>query len=495
MGAALLGSSGSAAAASSPDPSEWHFHRDHILGTSLDLGFVAPNREVAELAEAEALGELECIRLAFSLHDPNSELSQLNRSSSARPLTAEMFLALLEAKRWFQWTGGAYNARVGAIHKLWVKAEQCGTLPDPHSLSALASEIASPGWHIDEEKMTVRRLGEQTLDLNAFAKGYAIHRAARVVKERVPEVRAGLINLGGDMIGWGKTWPIGIQNPATPADNAPPLGGVALYDGAIATSGGYQRIFTIDSIRYSHLLDPRTGRPAEGIASATVLAPYSVLANMLATSLCVIHPEAGLQLVASLPDTSCLIVTASGMRISSPGFPLLPAQRMMQVVQDGKPEDKKPKADAWPEGFQVSVALELPKVGAGRYRRPYTALWVENAEGKAVRTLAVWGNAPKYLKDLNDWWKIGKDDKDLIKAVTRATRGPGKYDLAWDGRDDKGNALGQGTYTIRIEVTREFGQHLRQSGKIECKANPTSVKVAMNAETGETVIEYGMKKS
>jgi hypothetical protein len=98
------------------------------------------------------------------------------------------------------------------------------------------------------------------------------------------------------------------------------------------------------------------------------------------------------------------------------------------------------------------------------------------------------------LKDLNDWWKIGKDDKDLIKAVTRATRGPGKYDLVWDGKDDKGNVLGQGTYTIRVEVHREHGEHLRQSAKIDCKEKALTVKADKNSETGESVFVYDQKK-
>jgi hypothetical protein len=118
------------------------------------------------------------------------------------------------------------------------------------------------------------------------------------------------------------------------------------------------------------------------------------------------------------------------------------------------------------------------------------AVWVEDDMGKAVRTLAVWGNAPKYLKDLNDWWKIGKGDAALIRAVTRATRGPGKYSLTWDGKDEKGNPVPQGTYTVRVEVHREFGAHLRQSGKIECKDKDASVKMDKNAETGETVVEF-----
>lgn len=107
----------------------------------------------------------------------------------------------------------------------------------------------------------------------------------------------------------------------------------------------------------------------------------------------------------------------------------------------------------------------------------------------------MWGNAPKYLKDLTDWWKIGKDDKDLIKAVTRATRGPGKYDLVWDGKDDKGKKQGQGTYQLKIEVHREHGKHLRQTTKLECRAEKFSASLEKNDETGDTSVEYGPKKT
>ena len=106
----------------------------------------------------------------------------------------------------------------------------------------------------------------------------------------------------------------------------------------------------------------------------------------------------------------------------------------------------------------------------------------------------MWGSSPKWIRDLSDWWKIGRKDRDLVRAVTRATRGPGKYNLVWDGKDDKGNVLPQGTYTVRIEVHREHGKHLRQSGQVECKAEAARLTLDSNEETGETVVEYRKKK-
>ena len=268
-----------------------------------------------------------------------------------------------------------------------------------------------------------------------------------------------------------------------------------LRDRAVATSGGYQRSVTVGRRRYSHLIDPRTGRPAAGVASATVVADSPFIANPLATALAVMNPADGLKLVARLVDAAgvaaaCLIVAADGGQFRSPNF----AAYEVPPCEGEKKDADKPKPTAWPDGFQVTVNVELPKIDAAKYRRPYVAVWVEDGDGKPVRTLGVWGNKAKYLRDLNTWWKFGQGDDALIKAVTKATRGPGKYDLVWDGKDDKGQPVGRGTYTVRVEVHREHGKHVFQSGKIKCDAEASAATLEKNAETEATGVAYGKKK-
>jgi thiamine biosynthesis lipoprotein ApbE len=497
-GAASLAAAALAPAATtsggSPGADTFSFHHDHVLGTSLDLWLLAPDAAAAERAETVALAEVERLRSVFSLYDPDSELCRLNRANGPVAASADLRAVLHRYERWQVASGWACNAQVRALAAQWFAAERTGFLPDEIALAALAAAIRCFGWRIDDAAGTVTRTTPYPLDLNAGAKGYILGQAAAAVRAAVPAVAAGLANLGGDLICWGeRAWPLGVQNPSAPAENAEPLGGLWLKDGAVATSGGYQRFFTIGTLRYSHLLDPRSGQPADDVTSATVLSPDSVTANLLATTLCVLGPDEGLRLTAAVPGAECLVVTAAGRRVASPGLRLAPVSRA-----GGRPQavEKKPAADAWPDGFQVSIALELPDVGGGaRYRRPYVAVWVEDARGKPVRTLAFWANKSKYYRELTDWWKIGVNDDALVEAVTRATRGPGKYELAWDGKDDKGNTLGQGTYTIKIEVSREHGGHVRQSGKIDCKAEAATLKLAKNAETGETVVTYGKKKS
>jgi thiamine biosynthesis lipoprotein ApbE len=476
------------AAASQGQNDLFSFHHDHILGTSLDLWLRTADAATAESAERVALAEVERLRAVFSLYDPESELCRLNRATGPVSVSSDLAVVLRHYERWQELSAWGCNAQVGAVARMWAAAQRAAVIPHSAELAALAGEIRRPGWHVAADG-AVTRTTRHPLDLNAGAKGYILGRAAVVMQSIAP---TGLVNLGGDLVGWGGCgWPLGIQDPFAPAENAKPLGGLSLCDAAVATSGGYQRFYTIDGVHYSHLLDPRTGRPPADIASATVIAPDSVTANMLATTLCVLTPEEGLQLVARIPGAECLLVTADGRIVTSAEFPLEPVEC---VEDDPAPAKDKPKADPWPDAFQVSVALEIPKIEGGRYRRPYVAVWAENTDGKVVRSLSVWGNSPKWMKELTDWWKIGRDDQALVRAVTRATRGPGKYEVVWDGKDDKGNALGQGTYTIKVEVSREHGRHVRQSGKIDCKTEAASLKLAKNAETGETVVDFGKKK-
>jgi thiamine biosynthesis lipoprotein ApbE len=480
---------------------EFSFHHDHVLGTSLDVWVAAPAEAAAEAAESVILDEIERLRRVFSTYDPTSELSVLNRSSGSLAASPDLRAVLREYEAWQRRSAGACNAQVGALVRLWAEAEQADTLPNARMLAEVARRIAEPGWVVDDVGGTVTRLSDQPLNLNSVAKGYVIRRAVAAARSSVPAVRGLLVNLGGDLCAWSRpeerpaVWLIGVQDPFRSEENAPPLTAIRLRDAAVATSGGYQRSYRVAGGRYSHLLDPRTGQPADAVASATVVAADSVTANVLATTLCILGPEGGLRLVAATPGAECLIVAASGERLRSTGFAVLevPGFDDSGAKKDGGDKPEKAKDEAWPADHQVTIALELP-TPPGRARRPYVAIWVEDANGKAVRTIAVWGNSPRWITELSGWWKLARDDKDLVKAVTRATRAPGKYDVVWDGKDDKGNPLPQGTYSIRVEVHREHGKHVTQTGKIACGTEAAKVTLDKNAETGETVVEYGKKK-
>jgi FAD:protein FMN transferase len=300
------------------------------------------------------------------------------------------------------------------------------------------------------------------------------------------------INIGGDIFAGGRAWTVGVADPKSSADNAPPLTQVSLKDLAISTSAAYERGYTIAGKRHSHILDPRTGQPAAGVASATVVSSNNAVSNALATTLCVLRPDEGLAFAKTIPGVECLIIAADGRELRTANFAKLEGRLPVATVLPAAPQTA--KAGAWPIGFQVTLALTLktPTVsGKQRVKRPYVAVWIEDADGKRVRTVAVWGNAPKYWPTLREWWKLARGDQAWAATITRATRSAGQHRVAWDGMDDKGAPLPPGTYTVVLEVSREHGTYCVERGTIACVKAAAQGKIPAAAEFAEGQITFG----
>jgi len=124
-------------------------------------------------------------------------------------------------------------------------------------------------------------------------------------------------------------------------------------------------------------------------------------------------------------------------------------------------------------------------------KRPFVAVWVEDSTGKRVRTVAVWGRERKYLRELRAWWKIAQDQPEWAATVTRATRNAGQHRIEWDGKDDQGQPLPMGTYTLTIEAAREHGTYAIQHAPIVCGKTPTTGTIPAGTEFGETQLTYG----
>ena len=489
-------------AARAAAPLDHHFPHDDILGTSLDLTVAADSPAVARECEAVVLAEVERLRRILSTYDPASEISRVNASKAAVPCSAELIEVLSLYDTWRARTGGAYSGQIGQLVQAWRDAERTGSNPDPATLARLVADAARPAWRIDPAARTVTRLTAQTIDVNSLGKGFILQRAAAVARGKCPDVRGLLLDIGGDIATWGTPadgsphWAVGVADPQSPADNAPPLATLHLRDAAVASSGGYARFHTVAGQRRSHILDPRTGQPADHVLGATVVAPANATdnatdnatANALATSLCVLAPDEALHLIARTPGAHCFITTRDGRHLASPGWAAL----LAPAAAPRAAAATKPAAAAWPAGHQVSVALTL-KRPTRKTHRPYVALWVEDAAGKPIRTVTVWGNEHKYLPELPDWWRFARNAPALVKAVTRATRSAGSYTLAWDGRDDAGNAVAPGTYTLRLEVNREKGRHVSLTTKVRCDADKSTATFPESPETAETQITFGPK--
>ena len=475
---ALLIGSVLSSVASAAEPAE--FHHENVLGTSLEIQVATDSSATADRAEKVVLDEIARLAAIVGTYSEQSEFSQLLRGpKEPRKVSAELLEILQLSDRWMATSERAYHPSVEVLTQLWEKAAKENRAPTPEEIKHAVESLGPELWKIDAAAGTVERRTDVPVNLNALAKGFIIDRVCAAVQSGVPGVKGLLVDIGGDMRVVGDmTRTVGIMNPRQPADNAPPLVTIRLRDKAVATSGGYRRGFDIDGKHYSHIFDPRTGQPVDRILSATAVAPTAAQADVLATILNVMEPEAGLKLVNATDDTECLLVTADGKQLASDGW--------QQLVQPGSAE---PPAIAG--GHELVVNFTLGSASARRYRRPYVAVWVEDEKGTPVRTLCLWiERNGRYVRDLRQWYRLEGRNTQLINAVSSATRPAGEYRLVWDGRDNDGKELPKGKYRLVLEVVREGGAYQIIREEVVLDDEPFQKELQGNTEVRAASLEY-----
>lgn len=243
----------------------------------------------AQEALAEAQTEVERLDRLLSAQDPESEIFRLN--DAGRAAVSEDTAALLErALEIGAETGGLYDCTIYPLMQLWGFPSEEYHVPEETEIAALLPRVDCGKVRVTDG---AAELGEgQQIDLGGIAKGYAAARVMELFQKR--GVSAAMVNLGGNVQTLGQRpegggWRIGIQDPSG-GETYPAV--VTVRDEAVVTSGGYQRYFEQDGRRYIHILDPRTGAPAESdLLSATVVSPDGTLADALSTAVFVMGLE------------------------------------------------------------------------------------------------------------------------------------------------------------------------------------------------------------
>lgn len=159
-------------------------------------------------------------------------------------------------------------------------------------------------------------------------------------------------------------------------------------------------------------------------------------------------------------------------------------------------------APKWDDRYELAVDLEIAPQRGARYHRPYVAVWVEDAAGRSVRTLSLWvnteGRGPRYIRELRRWFSAARDQAadgpDLVATVSSATRLPGQYSVVWNGRDDRGRPVEQGTYRVSIEAAREHGSYQLLRQELTLGARPVSMTLPGNAEIKEAKLAYRLRR-
>lgn len=289
------------------------------MGSDFEITVVAKTQLEADKQIAIAIGEISRIEALISSWKTTSETSNINKNAGASPVkvSEELFSLIQRALQISNLTDGAFDISYASMDKLW---KYDGSMTQMPSKEAIKKSVAKVGYKdivVDPQNSTVFLKNKgMKIGFGAIGKGYAADKAKKLLISN--GVSGGIINASGDINSWGSkpsgsSWQVAITNPL----NKNKAFAMLPIKDAVVTSGNYEKYVTFNSRRYSHIIDPRTGYPSQGIISVTVFAPKAELADALATSVFVMGVETGIDRINQLKAVECIIITDTGNIITS----------------------------------------------------------------------------------------------------------------------------------------------------------------------------------
>lgn len=290
----------------------------------------AGQHEGATEAAVAALDLVEGLEAQLTVYRDTSELSRLNCTAADGwvEVEARLFDLLDGVAALGDELGGALDVATGALIKAWGINREQGRVPGVDELAAALARSGGQWVQRDRQRQSIRfaRRGVE-INLGSVGKGYALDRCSELFSERgvgdylLHGGRSSVVARGRDASSADGGWSIGIGDPLRPGGR---LGTVTLTDEALSTSGAGTQFFRHEGKRYGHILDPRTGKPAEGVLSTTVVAPTATLAEALSTGFYVLGVEGAQRYCAAHPEIAALVIVPGGgpqgLRIAAMGF-------------------------------------------------------------------------------------------------------------------------------------------------------------------------------
>ncbi|CAG2533680.1 thiamine biosynthesis lipoprotein [Maribacter dokdonensis] len=291
-----------------------------LMGSRFDITVVAKDPIEGQEYINLAVSEITRIEKLISSWDPNSQTSEINKNAGVKPVKvdAELFNLIQRGIGISTLTDGAFDISYASMDNIWRFDGSMTKMPEEATIKASVSKVGYQNILLNKKDHTVfLKLKGMKIGFGAIGKGYAADKAKELLISR--GVVAGIINASGDMNTWGKQpngdgWQVAITNPM---DKNKVFALLPLDNGAVVTSGNYEKYVTFNNTRYAHIIDPRSGYPATGIVSVTVFAPKAELADALATSVFVMGKEVGLNRIEQLPKVECIIIDDLGTIITS----------------------------------------------------------------------------------------------------------------------------------------------------------------------------------
>jgi len=289
------------------------------MGSDFELVVVEQDAATSQQRLHEGIAEIQRIEQQLTEFNDTSQTALLNRQAGVQPVqvTEEVYALIERCLRLSSLTQGAFDITAGALKQLYNFKGSRFQLPDAAMLAATLQAVGyrhiqlQPGHRVYLQRKGMR------IGFGAVGKGYAADRVKALWMAK--GVQNGVINASGDLTAWGRQpdgspWKIGI---ADPDDTSRIMLWLPVENAAVATSGNYEQYFDHNGIRYSHNIDPVSGKPVPFIKSVTVISPSAELSDALATAVTVMGREAGMYLVDQLPNVHCLLIDAQNQVFQS----------------------------------------------------------------------------------------------------------------------------------------------------------------------------------
>jgi thiamine biosynthesis lipoprotein len=288
-------------------PMRFEFTEPH-MGTQFQIIVYAPDKETADKAARAAFDRIASLDASMSDYKDSSELMKLCAKAGGEPVpvSEELFFVLTKAVEASEKSDGAFDVTVGPVVRLWRRARRTHKLPDADDLKKALALVGYKNIKLDADKRTVQLLKPgMLLDLGGIAKGYAGDEAQKVLKKH--GITSALVAGGGDIVVSGappekEGWKIEIE-PLDPAEKEKPKH-LLLKDAAVSTSGDVNQHVEIDGVRYSHIVDPKTGLGLTGERSVTVVAPNGITSDSTTKIVMILGEEKGFKIIESMPGVS-----------------------------------------------------------------------------------------------------------------------------------------------------------------------------------------------
>ena len=458
-------------------------HYDGVLGTSLDITVYAPDQTNTATAIDTALAEIARLEQMLTTYDDASELMQLNASRTTDSASQALLDVISSCEEWFAKTEGNFSCRLGAVVDFWDNAEETQQVPSRQDLSPIARDASRAELIINAEQNQISLGDGIKLDPSGLAKGYIIDHAMTVLRNEIPDATGIKVDIGGDASYWGLPpdsdgWEVMVANPESSADNGDFITSISLGSKAVATSGHNSRKRQILMREFSHIFTPQTGWPVFSGLYAVVIADDAITADAVATTLSALSIADALTTIEALPGIEALLVDESGAQRTSSGWNEYLSKELLLLSN----------AD-----FKLTLDYSIPSQGERGYERPYVAIWVSTMDNQAIKNLILFGGEQRWAGSNQRWWRFAGRRSTVEKInVTRPTRGPGEYQLVWDGRDDSGTLIQPGDYLLHLEASREHGGHSYRNVRFKFEEGTQVIEQEQFGEVGSFKVTVEM---